>query len=63
MSNEKKILLIKPTTIKAYLRDAGDLRVSGDCMDAINAAVAVMLRRAHQRCVDNGRKTVKACDI
>lgn len=39
------------------------LRSAGDLGDALNAKVAEILTKAAERCVANGRSTVRPCDL
>lgn len=36
---------------------------SGDLIPALSSEVERLLKRAVKRCQDNGRKTVRACDL
>lgn len=40
-----------------------DLMVAGDFPEALSAAVEAVLTKAGERATENGRKTVRPCDL
>ena len=40
-----------------------DLNVAGDFVDALNAEIESIIKKAVERCKGNGRKTVRATDV
>jgi histone H3/H4 len=61
MANEKEMLLVGSKT-KEALKATG-LNVSGEALDKLNEKVHQLVKDAQDRCVNNGRKTVKATDF
>ena len=61
MANEKEMLLVGSKT-KEALKATG-LNVSGEALDKLNEKVHALVKEAQERCVNNGRKTVKATDF
>ena len=61
MANEKEMLLVGSKT-KEALKSTG-LNVSGEALDKLNEKVHQLVADAQARCVNNGRKTVKATDF
>ena len=61
MANEKEMLLIGSKT-KDALKSSG-LNVAGDALEKLNERVHVLVKEAQERCVANGRKTVRASDF
>ena len=61
MANEKEMLLVGSKT-KEALKSTG-LNVSGEALDKLNEKVHLLVKDAQDRCVNNGRKTVKATDF
>jgi len=59
--NEKEMLLVSSKT-KEALKSTG-LNVSGEALEKLNDRVYAIVKDAQDRCVANGRKTVKASDI
>ena len=59
--NEKEMLLVSSKT-KEALKSTG-LNVSGEALEKLNERVYAIVKDAQDRCVANGRKTVKASDI
>lgn len=39
------------------------MMVAGDLVDGLNSAVEEMLKKASKRADENGRKTVRPCDL
>lgn len=68
-ATKKKTTPVEPisftnkTSIKDYLRDDQDMRVSGEFLDSVNTNMVATLSRAAERARDNGRKTVKPADL
>lgn len=58
---EKEMLLVGSKT-KDALKATG-LNVSSEALDKLNERVHQMVKEAQERCVSNGRKTVKASDF
>ena len=61
MSKEKEMLLVNSKT-KEALKATG-LNVSGEALEKLNERVHDWVKDAQERCVANGRKTVKASDL
>ena len=63
MSEEtgKEMLLVGSKT-KDALKSSG-LNVSGDALDKLNDVVHMLVKDAQERCLANGRKTVRASDF
>jgi histone H3/H4 len=40
-----------------------DCNTGGDAIDALNVEVERLIKRAVERTKENGRKTIKGCDI
>ena len=59
--NEKEMLLVNSKT-KEAIKSSG-LNVSGDALTALNERIYLLIVNAQTRCVDNGRKTVRATDF
>ena len=59
MSNEN---LVVGSKVKDLIKES-DLRTDGDLMEALSAKVAEILKAAMQRCKENGRSTVRPCDL
>ncbi|MCP4914689.1 MAG: hypothetical protein GY909_16350 [Oligoflexia bacterium] len=57
----KEMLLVGSKT-KEALKSTG-LNVSGEALDKLNEKVHALVKDAQERCVANGRKTVKATDF
>jgi len=57
----QEMLLIGSKT-KEALKSSG-LNVSGDALDKLNEKVHVLVKEAQERCVANGRKTIKKTDF
>jgi histone H3/H4 len=53
-------MIIKKSEVKDA---AGDFRISGDFYDALDKAVAGLVKAAKKRADANGRKTLKASDL
>ena len=49
--------------VRSKLKDYTDLHISGDFADALSKEVESMIKKAEMRAKENGRKTLKACDI
>jgi len=61
MSKEMEMLLVGSKT-KEALKATG-LNVSSEALEKLNERVHAMVKDAQERCVNNGRKTVKATDF
>ena len=61
MANEKEMLLIGSKT-KDALKSSG-LNVAGDALEKLNEKVHELVKEAQERCVANGRKTVRSSDF
>lgn len=61
MSKEMEMLLVGSKT-KEALKSTG-LNVSSEALERLNEKVHAMVKEAQERCVNNGRKTVKATDF
>ena len=61
MSKEMEMLLVGSKT-KEALKSTG-LNVSSEALERLNEIVHAMVKEAQERCVNNGRKTVKATDF
>jgi hypothetical protein len=48
--------------VKEAIKGKG-MRTSGDAVDALNAEVDELIKRAIDRCKDNNRQTVRAADF
>jgi histone H3/H4 len=55
--------MVTAAAVKRRIKEHGDVNVAGDLMPALNREVDAILRRAVQRCQDNGRKTVRGSDL
>lgn len=61
MAEQNEMLLVGSKTKEAI--KATGLNVSGEALDKLNAKVHALVKEAQDRCVLNGRKTVKASDF
>ena len=61
MAKEVEMLLVGSKT-KEALKSTG-LNVSGEALEKLNEKVHALVKDAQDRCVANGRKTVKATDF
>ncbi len=61
MAKETEMLLVGSKT-KEALKKTG-LNVASEAMDKFNEKLYIMIKDAQERCVANGRKTIKACDF
>ena len=61
MADEKEMLLVGSKT-KEVLKGT-DLNVAGDALDKLNERVYQLIKDAQDRCVSNGRKTVRGTDF
>lgn len=61
MSTEKEMLLVGSKT-KDAIKEGG-LNVSSDALDKLNERVHALIKEAQERCIDNGRKTVRPGDF
>ncbi len=53
-------MIIKKSEVKDT---AGEFRISGDFYEALDKEVAGLVKAAKTRAKENGRKTLKACDL
>jgi len=49
--------------VRSKIKDHTSLNVSGDFADALSKKVEMMVKDAEMRAKENGRKTLKPCDI
>ena len=49
--------------VRSKIKEQTQMNVAGDFADALSSRVAVMIKEAERRCKENGRKTLKPCDI
>ena len=54
--------LVVGSKVKDFIKES-DLRTDGDLIEALSERVEDHLNRAKQRCKDNGRSTVRPCDL
>ena len=59
--SQKEMLLVGSKT-KEALKSTG-LNVSSEALEKLNEKVYALIKEAQERCVNNGRKTVKAPDF
>lgn len=52
--------LVVKSAVRAQLKG---MRAGGDFFKALDAAVAMKLKRATERAKENGRKTCRGCDL
>ncbi|MBI3591141.1 MAG: hypothetical protein HY094_07205 [Candidatus Melainabacteria bacterium] len=57
-----KETLVVGSKVKDFIKES-DLRSDGDLIDSLSDRVAEMLKTAMQRCKENGRSTVRPCDL
>ena len=57
-----KETLVVGSKVKDFIKD-NDLRSDGDLIDALSERVSEMLKSAMVRCKENGRSTVRPCDL
>ena len=62
MKKKKDHLELVGSKTKEALKSTG-LNVSGEALDKLNEKVHQLVKEAQERCVNNGRKTVKATDF
>lgn len=49
--------------VRSKIKEQTQMNVAGDFADALSSRVAQMIKEAERRCKENGRKTLKPCDI
>jgi histone H3/H4 len=49
--------------VRSKIKSATELNVSGSFADALSEEVKAMIAKAEKRAKDNGRKTLKPCDL
>ena len=59
MSNEN---LVVGSKVKDFIKEE-DLRTDGDLIEALSAKVSEILKAGMKRCKENGRSTVRPCDL
>lgn len=57
-----KETLVVGSKVKEFIKDA-ELRSDGELVDALSAKVETILKDAMKRCKENGRSTVRPCDL
>ena len=57
-----KETLVVGSKVKDFIKD-GDLRSDGDLVESLSSKVEEILKSAMQRCKENGRSTVRPCDL
>jgi hypothetical protein len=55
--------LVRVSTLKEYVKSQADVIVSGDFADAVNEQLTSALKFAIERCIGNGRKTLRPVDL
>ncbi len=49
--------------VRSKIKEQTQLNVAGDFADALSSRVGNMIKDAERRAKENGRKTLKPCDI
>lgn len=57
-----KDTLVVGSKVKDFIKD-NDLRSDGDLIEALSGRVEEILKNAMGRCKENGRSTVRPCDL
>ena len=57
-----KETLVVGSKVKDFIKEA-DLRSDGDLIESLSGRVEEILKSAMQRCKENGRSTVRPCDL
>lgn len=57
-----KETLVVGSKVKDFIKEA-DLRSDGDLIESLSGRVEEMLKCAMARCKENGRSTVRPCDL
>lgn len=57
-----KETLVVGSKVKDFIKEE-ELRTDGDLIDALSEKVSEMLKGAMKRCKENGRSTVRPCDL
>lgn len=57
-----KETLVVGSKVKDFIKEA-DLRSDGDLVEALSGRVEEILKGAMHRCKENGRSTVRPCDL
>ncbi|MBI1859202.1 MAG: hypothetical protein HYR97_08850 [Candidatus Melainabacteria bacterium] len=57
-----KDTLVVGSKVKDFIKES-DLRSDGDLVEALSGKVEEMLKAAMVRCKENGRSTVRPCDL
>lgn len=56
-------MMINVAAVRRRFKDHEDVNVSGDIATGLNEKVDQLMKEAVRRCIDNGRKTVRAVDL
>ena len=59
MSNEN---LVVGSKVKDFIKEE-ELRTDGDLIEALSEKVSEILKAGMKRCKENGRSTVRPCDL
>lgn len=54
--------LVVKSKVADQIRSSG-MNMAGDTVDALDKHVEMVLKKAVDRCKENGRKTVRPCDL
>ena len=54
--------LVVGSKVKDFIKES-ELRTDGDLLEALSGKVEEMLKCAMARCKENGRSTVRPCDL
>ncbi len=54
--------LVVKSKVAEHIRNSG-MNMAGDTIDALDKHVDYTLKKAVERCKENGRKTVRPCDL
>ena len=57
-----KETLVVGSKVKDFIKEE-ELRTDGDLIDSLSEKVSEMLKSAMKRCKENGRSTVRPCDL
>jgi histone H3/H4 len=49
--------------VKSKIKEMTDLNVAGDFAEALSKVVEHKIKKAEERAKENGRKTLKPCDL
>jgi hypothetical protein len=62
----KEVVFMADLVVKSKVADAirsKGMNMAGDTIDAMDKVVAGIITKAVERCKENGRKTVRPCDL